>query len=213
MKFFAPKSNELDELVSIHIDAVDRCLREFLNTWKMYLRAGDYKAHSFKVHQLEHEADKARRDIELILRQGAFMTKIRGDIMLFIEYIDKIANSAESTCDALCLERPEVPKELKEEALDLVKASIDTFLPFKKIRSLTQDELNFLHEVVVEVEELEQNVDKMEWRLLKNVFENEELDLAHKIHLRDIIKRSASISDRAEDASDHLDLLIVGRKI
>ena len=45
-------------------------------------------------------------------------------------------------------------------------------------------------------------VDKIEYKLLNSVFENEEFDLARKYQLKSVLKQLGSITNLSEDVAD-----------
>jgi uncharacterized protein Yka (UPF0111/DUF47 family) len=55
---------------------------------------------------------------------------------------------------------------------------------------------------------MESDVDKEEWDITRNIFETN-LDYGHKIHLKQCLESIVTISDRAEDMSDQLQLIII----
>ena len=57
-----------------------------------------------------------------------------------------------------------------------------------------------------EVSLKESEVDKIEWDLTKAIFTSP-LDYAHRIHLKLCLNSIVEVSDRAEDAADHLELV------
>ena len=64
---------------------------------------------------------------------------------------------------------------------------------------------------VEEVSRQESEVDRYEKELLKDVFENQNLDLARQYQLKTIIKKLGSISNLAEDVGDAV--LIIASKL
>lgn len=64
---------------------------------------------------------------------------------------------------------------------------------------------------VEEVSRQESEVDRYEKELLKDVFENQNLDLARQYQLKTIIKELGSISNLAEDVGDVV--LIIASKL
>ena len=64
---------------------------------------------------------------------------------------------------------------------------------------------------VEEVSRQESEVDRYEKELLKDVFENQNLDLARQYQLKTIIKELGSISNLAEDVGDAV--LIIASKL
>jgi len=213
MGFFDNKERDIEVLMSEHIKFVMQAVSVLVELFDSYLKGEDsYRELSKKIHDLEHEADKVRRKIELKMHEGAFLAMFREDFIRLSEAIDKIANKAEAVADCLTLERPEFPKEWHEDIMNLTKMSTVAFRPFLDIRDLLGNSLEKILEIASEIEEAEQKVDKIEWRLLERVFDSD-LDLAHKLQLRDFVKRIAAISDLAEDASDVLEILVIKRRI
>lgn len=213
MSFFENKERDVELLMSEHIGFVKDAVSVLVELFESYFSGEEtYRTLSKKIHHLEHEADKVRRKIEQKLHEGAFLAMFREDFIRLSEAIDKIANKAEAVADSLTLEKPEFPKEWHEDVLQLTKMSAATFAPFLEIRDLLDTSLENILEIARKIEDAEQFVDKIEWRLLEKVF-NSELDLAHKLQLRDFVKRIAAISDLSEDASDVLEILVVKRRI
>lgn len=213
MSFFDNKERDVEQLIGEHIGYVKECVSVLVELFESYLSGQEsYSTLSKKIHHLEHEADKTRRKIEQKMHEGAFLAMFREDFIRLSEAIDRIANKAESVADSLTLEKPDFPKEWHEEILQLCKMSSATFAPFLDIRDLLDDSLENILEIAGKIEDAEQYVDKIEWRLLEKVFESD-LDLAHKLQLRDFVKRIAAISDLAEDASDVLEILVIKRRI
>ena len=86
------------------------------------------------------------------------------------------------------------------------------FAPFLNIGDLLDSDLDRFLKIAARIEELEQKVDKAEWKLLERIFDSD-LELARKLQLRDFVRRTAAISDLCEDASDMLEILVVKRRI
>lgn len=213
MGFFGNKERDVERLMAEHIEYVKNAVTVLVELFEAYFAGKDeYRELSKKIHDLEHDADIARRKIEMKMHEGAFLAMFREDFITLSEAIDKIANKAEAVADSLTLEHPEFPEEWHEDFLDLAKMSVATFAPFMDMRDLLDMGLEEILEVAGKIEEAEQNVDKIEWRLLEKIF-NSDLDLARKLQLRDFVRRLGAISDLAEDASDILEILVIKRRI
>lgn len=59
---------------------------------------------------------------------------------------------------------------------------------------------------------VESDVDKSEWDLTKLIFTSS-LDRGHKMHLKQCLDSIVEVSDRAEDASDQLELAALKSKV
>ena len=214
MGFFGSRERDIEKMVSKHIRLVDEAINIVPEMCELYLKGDErYLERSKKIHDLEHEADKARRDIEIRLHEGAFLAMFREDFINLSEAVDKIAGKAEAVADELALEEPEIPKRYHEDFIQLVKESVRAFKPMSSIDNLLSDDIKLILNVSREVENIEQEVDCHEWKIIKGLFADKKLDLGHKLQLRDLFKRIAAISDRAEDASDRLEILAMKRQV
>lgn len=213
MGFFGKKERDVEQLITQHIELVDQAVRQLDGLFKSYFGdSKDYKKISKQVHNLEHEADVVRRKIELKLYEGAFLAMFREDFISLSEGIDKVAGKAEALADSLTLERPIFPQEYHDDFLALLQGSVEAFNPFLNIGDLLDSDLDRFLKIAARIEEAEQLVDRAEWKLLERIF-NSDLELAHKLQLRDFVRRAAAISDLCEDASDMLEILVVKRRI
>jgi uncharacterized protein Yka (UPF0111/DUF47 family) len=68
------------------------------------------------------------------------------------------------------------------------------------VMSLFQD-LERVRDLRGEVDRLESRCDRLERRLLHRIF-SLDLDLAHKLHLRDLVRSLAGLADQAESVAD-----------
>lgn len=215
--FGRKKEKEVKLLIMEHLDQVDLALQKMLQAMEHYNKDNSECARneSFEVHKLETNADSKRREIIEKLYLGAFLPILREDMIRLIAHQDKIADRAESCCDFCLSQRPQVPTEYQEKFLELLKASVDTFYPYRKaIEDMFDKDKGYeaAKERIKEVNTQEEATDKIEWQLTKEIFSSS-IELAHKIHLREYIFHMVSISDVIEDAADDIDLFIVKQQI
>ena len=213
-KLFGKQEKEVDLQIQRHIKAVASGLKAFRLAYRHFI-VGNIEGmleQTRRVHHMEGKADKLLREIEHQLHEGAFMSSIRGDLAMFVESLDRVANVTERAADTLALERPMIPKALETMFEELVKQSTHAFDPFKDIESLLKCEYNDLVDIARRVDNAESRVDKIEWDLTSELFKSK-LDLAQKNQLRFFIHTIAKISDSAEDMSDRLELLVLKRRV
>ncbi|MFP4687090.1 MAG: TIGR00153 family protein [bacterium] len=211
---FGKKESKVQDLIQEHLCSVKDCLEEFENMIFKYLEEdSDFVNSSFAVHEKEHKADEIRRRIEAQIYEGAFMPLYRGDYITLVELVDKVANRAETISDFLAQQNPYVPPELKDRFRKLTAKVLECFEPLEKVVQALNNDWDEASRLAREVEELEQQVDRIEWGIIKDLFEDEECDLAQKLQLRDLIQLTASVSDRMEDVSDRIDIMLVKRQL
>jgi predicted phosphate transport protein (TIGR00153 family) len=209
---FGKREAKVEDLIFRHFDAVDETLELFLKVVELYFRNDpDFIAQGKEVHKAEGRADDIRREIVLHLFEGAYTPVFREDYHLLAELVDKVANKAETVIDDLVLEKPPFPAELAEKILELARDSVAAFQSLRKALETLFGDMSNVLEHTAQVSRLEGVVDKLEWDLIRRIFDMD-LDLAVKILLRDTVRAIGSITDRMEDASDRIALMVVKRR-
>jgi len=214
MPIFGGKESHVFELIEEHLEVVGKTLETFRRLIEAYLQ-GDFegaKELEGEVTRLESEADKLRREIELMLYEGAFLPASRGDYVRLSELIDQVADAAESASHTLVLAKPKVPEELGDELTALVDASIETYLKLVEAVKALNEDVDRALELAKETEDLEENADKVEYRLKAKVFESETITTYAKLIWNQAITKVGDIADRAEDASDQVMLMAIKRR-
>lgn len=210
---FYRKEKQVNELILKHLEEVDKCLNTALKTVEEYLSSNveEAKSLAINVDEIESETDYIRHEIVGRLYSGAYLPSLRSDILHLVEHLDKIADGAEACCDFFLDQRPEIPKEMRSNVLKIMERSISTFVPLKEaIDSFFTDKFDIetIREKTKEVGIIESSVDKEEWDITRDIFKGE-LDYGHKVHLKLCLESIVEISDRAEDAADELEIIII----
>ena len=205
------KEKEVIDLIEQHASKMEACLSTAIETLLTYLEDDIPKAKNLarRTDALESEADLIRLKIRDRLYSGAYMPVLREDIYKLVESLDRVANAAEKCCDTFLNQRPEIPPELKSLYADIIRISLGIGTPLKNavlcyLRGICPVEVSREH--AKEVGLAESKVDSMEWDLTKQIFSSA-LSYGHKVHLRRCLDNIASVSDRAEDSADQLELV------
>ncbi|ALM75903.1 TIGR00153 family protein [Thermococcus barophilus] len=214
MPIFGGKESNVFEAINRHLEMVGLTLEKLNEMIRVYLEGDFEKAEDLmrEVENYEREADTLRREIETMLYQGAFLPANRGDYVRLSELIDNTADAAESAAHVLILAKPKVPKELKEEIMQLVDASLKTYEYVRKAVELLNEDVNEALEYAKKTEEQEENADKLEYDILKKMFESEKITTYAKLIWNQVITKIGDIADRAEDASDQVMLMAIKRR-
>jgi predicted phosphate transport protein (TIGR00153 family) len=210
-KMLFKKEKEVIDLIEKHAERVEACLLTAIDTLQAYLEDDitQAKALARKTDAIESEADLIRLQVRDRLYSGAYMPVLREDVYKLVESLDRVANAAEKCCDTFLNQRPKIPSELKPFYLDLIRASLGIGAPLKQavlcyLQGICPVEVS--RQYAKEVGLAESKVDSMEWDLTKLIFSSE-LTYGHKVHLRGCLDNIASVSDRAEDSADQLELV------
>jgi len=203
------KEKQVRELVLSHLNEVQDCLMESRNVLEEYI-SGDLESACQRVSsviEIESRADTLERQIRDVLLDGAFLPNIRSDVYRLVEAVDSIAGKAESVARFVVDQLPEVPEEFETDMLEIFRLSLNCFLELRKaLRDYfkPKGDIENLHVHVARVCDIETEVDMAESGLTRQIFKSE-LDLAEKIHLRQLLERIGNIADLSEDASDELE--------
>ena len=216
------KEKRVKELIDDHVEKVDSCLGCFKGCLEAFLEGDTPRSEAIhdNCDYAETEADIIRRKIGDCLYSGAFLPMERKDVYMMSESIDKIANKAETASDVVVYQKPELPDEYKTPLRDIVNAVWELFGNFREATSLYfpdntfQSEANLaaIREKITSIGVMESEIDKMEERLMRTIFESS-LPLANKIQLERFLRRITEISDVTEDAADRLNVLVIRERI
>ena len=220
--FFKKKERKVAVLVKEHIDKVEECLHVALNALESYFQSNinEAKKACLSTDEKETEADELRRKIADILYSGAYLPLLRKDIYDMVDSVDKIADGAESSVDFALSQRPEIPENLVDDFINITRLSINNFIPLKDAIThfqtcsfaLSADDITLIREKIKETGILESDIDRKQWELTRKIF-TMDIPLAHKIHLNSLLIKICNISDRVEDASDMLELLVIKGRV
>ncbi|WP_456368766.1 TIGR00153 family protein [Thermococcus sp.] len=214
MSLFGGKESNVFEAIDKHLEVVEKTLESFRSMVEAYLNGDLERAKELEeeVSNLETEADKLRRTIELMLYEGAFLPVSRGDYVRLSELVDQVADAAESAAHVLILAKPKVPQDLKDEILSLVDSSIGTFKALKEAVNALNDDVDKALELAKKTEDAEEEADRIEYKVKGEVFDSETITTYAKLIWNQVLTKIGDIADRAEDASDQVMLMAIKRR-
>ncbi len=209
------KQRRVQELITQYNEQVDICLEEFQSAVIAYCDRHDREKlaeDSVKVRSAESRADDIRREIEVLMYSKALFPESRGDILGLLETMDKVPNQAEAAVRMVLNQHLVIPADLVPETREMVQVSrhcIEEMIG--AVDSLFSNSLNATA-YVGKVDQLESDVDHLEEQLISRIFTGSEEGWM-KILLRDFVRKVASISDRAENTTDRIRIMVAKRSI
>ena len=210
---FGRSWRRVESLVKQHLQQVEQAIESFQKAITSYL-AGDLaeaEELAYATHRAEGRADDVRREVETEILRGALLASSRRDILEIIEGVDKLANAAEATLDYLLPQRVDIPPEVEPEIRAIAAKSADIFTEVKTALHLLFTDMRQALESTRKIENMESEVDHLEREAIKKLFRMD-IDLARKIHVRDFIEVLVELSDRAEDLSDRIEIMVAQRR-
>ena len=215
MLFFSRKQKQAAEIMERYNEQVLDAMKELQDAVSAYADDSDRAllAERFeRVHLAEGRADDIRREIEVLMYTKALFPESRGDILGLIEAMDKVPNQAEAAVRMILNQHIPLPADLAPDIVNMVRTSCRCVEELvNAVRGLFS---NFIQATVYvgKVDELESEVDRVEENLIDRIFSGGEEGYV-KILLRDLVRRIANISDRAENAGDRVRIMVAKRAI
>ncbi len=213
--FFWKKQRLIERYVFDYIDEWKRCLEDFKNAMEVYLKEGlgekfDYYVE--RTHKMESQADDMRKKIEWEMYSKALLPESRGDILGFLEMMDKIPNKAESILYQIQLQRLKLPKELNPNMQRIVDLSYKAIQLVYEAAIALLSQRGDIHKLADKIDEKESECDHAERDIIAKIF-TMDMDKAEKILLKELIVEFGTLTDRVENVSDKLTLLSVKRRV
>jgi predicted phosphate transport protein (TIGR00153 family) len=195
------KEQKVAEKMRSHI----RLLCSACDSFKNALEADN--RHAMRdVADLEREGDSIRREIISDIYDGAFLPYFRSDLCKFVEVVDCVFDAVKNTASYYCETR--LPEELREECIQVALLNVRIcemlFLTFEAM-SRGED----LREKTLAIRIYEKKVDDIKLALYRGAKTVAVDGFWEGKVLADFISGLTSISDIIEDASDHLQIILV----
>jgi uncharacterized protein len=207
MALFKRTTKDLIIKIDEFFDNVELGLLVFREGIKSYIDKDmeAFNRHLQKVDTLESNADKLQRSVENEMITHSILPQHREDVTRLIDEIDEIIDTIKSSLNEFIIEMPVIPEALNKDFLSLADSSAsaaEELIPAARAYFVTPYRVR---EKLLKVYYFESETDKIGLRTRKRIFqEMDEIDLAHKAHLRYIIHHIENISDMAQKAADLL---------
>jgi len=184
-----------------------------------------FEALAEKVCQIEHEADKMKREIRNSLPKGIFMPVDKFQFFYLVRELDQILDSAEDIVVWLSFKQGVILQCVKKEFLALLEICIQSVWVLIEAVHLMPKAIGFIRrdrelikEKIREVRQREWESDQIAQCIVKTIFNLPRVDCAFKSgyiecltihHLLETTKFIGHIADHAENAADILRIMIV----
>ncbi len=213
--FFWGKKNRVYLITEKYLDKILETIEMFRKTMEQYFESGisrEFREMIEGTHLSESMADDIRREIELEMYQKSLIPESRGDILGLIEATDLVLNKAQSVLYQIETESLDIPKELKDDFLNLIYNNISAFeCAIEGFRILFHS-LKDVREKVKEVDKRESSSDRTEREIIKKIFSGN-YDVGQKILLKDLVLEIGNISDMSEKVTDRLNIVAAKRMV
>jgi predicted phosphate transport protein (TIGR00153 family) len=203
MKFFPSKINffELFDKVVDHAEQATGKLVELMENFD------DSERIAKEIREVEHQADLVTHDIMRALHQ-TFITPIdREDIHRLATRLDDVIDLVWSCVDKMVVFRLEKPTR---DVVDLARELHDTTRFVKRaFRDLEGKNYEHVKEHCIEINRLENQIDRMYRNALGDLFDEFKDDPAMIIKWKDIYERLEEAADKCEDVANVLEGIVL----
>jgi predicted phosphate transport protein (TIGR00153 family) len=207
MPVFTRTTKNLIIKIDEFFDDIDLGLLVFREGIKAYLDKDmvAFKRHLQKVDQLENNADRLQREIENEMITHSILPQHRAEVSTLIDELDEIIDELKSSLNEINIELPDIPSSLNKNFMSITITSVNAAEELIPAARAFFKAPYTVREKLLKVYYFESETDKLSFSTKKIIFqEMNELDLAHKAHLRYIIHHIENISDLAQKAADLL---------
>ena len=208
------KDDEVEQRILAYCDLIEDTLVECKRMVVEYMDWDKhFKEQTLKVHNMESEADKAKRSIERAMYDGAFLPAYREDYITLMELLDRVENKAEGSGDMLYLMRPDIPEGVRQDFVTIADLTVKAFGPIKPaIRKVIHGETDLQAEDR-EVDSFEQQVDTLQFAITRFTYKEAEIEKIDALMVKMFLDKLCNISDRIENVMDRLVLLAIKRRL
>jgi uncharacterized protein len=207
MPVFTRTTKNLIITIDEFFDDIELGLLVFREAIKAYLNKDNeaFERHIHKVDNLESNADKLQRLIENEMITHSILPQHRAEVSTLLDHLDEIIDSMKRSLNEISIERPEIPESLNKSFTSISESSISAAEELIPAARAYFKAPHTVREKLLKVYYYESETDKISLSTKKIIFQGmNELDLAHKAHLRYIIHHIERISDLAQKAADLL---------
>lgn len=212
---FWQKQKQVLECIFQYLEKAGECITTFQNAMDTVLHKGlneEFDRLVDKTHQLESQCDDLRRLVEKTLYERALLPESRGDILGLMESLDVVLSKAETALFQIQLQQMVIPPQFIGDFERLVRENVAAYRILKSgVDSLFKRPSAVL-EAVVEVDKEESVSDRIERKLIKDIFASS-MPGDQKILLKELLLQIGEISDTSENVADRMALIAIKRRI
>ena len=211
--FLFRRNRELQRQLSVYVEKARLVADAFRDGLRHYRQDGlqDLDQFARASHREESECDCVRRGIERDLFAKSLLPESREDVMALLESMDLVINQAEDVLRQIVLQRIELPVAFQNAYADLGERCYEAAVVLLQQADAALANDPRTRELGDAVKACESRVDQREQQIVSDLFASD-LDLARKLHYRDLVTMTAAISDLAEDAAHLLTVFALKRE-
>ena len=204
LSIFFKKQYVIEEKIQRLLRYLEDMAHLYKETYKDFLdgRVEELTQGNTELGKIEKELDDLGRQIQMSLLHESLMPDSRDDLLWFLTKMDKVPSSFKHSLSDIVLEKPEIPEDFHLPLKDMLGHTHDAVKALANATDALFSDLRAVRQHVEEVGRQESMVDKIEYKLLQSVFDDEKFELARKYQLKGILKQLGAVTNLAEDVAD-----------
>ena len=204
LSLFFKKQYAVEEKIQRLLRYLEDMGHLYQGAYKAFLdgRVEDLTQGNTELGKIEKELDDLGRQIQMSLLHESLMPDSRDDLLWFLTKMDKVPSSFKHSLSDIVLEKPEIPEGFHLPLKEMLGHTHDAVRALANATDALFSDLRAVRQHVEEVGRQESMVDKIEYKLLQSVFEDEKFELARKYQLKGILKQLGAITNLSEDVAD-----------
>jgi predicted phosphate transport protein (TIGR00153 family) len=214
-KFLFKKEQQLESLISQYLENLSRTQEHFVKAMDTCLDEGLCGEFTFLIeqtHKFESKADEIRDEINYLMYSRALIPESREDIMSLIEQVEVIPRIFELILHLIRTQKLKIPDIIMLDVKDLIRISVESCeLMIKQIDLMLKNRQG-IRALVSTIDHNESHCDHIERSLMLKVFESD-MDLVHKLQLKELIIAMGEVSDQADRVSKRVNILTLKRRV
>lgn len=193
-----------------HMDKVAACVEKVVAQFEAFFGQDHEAVASLadEVSRLEHEADEAKYNIQNQLPKGILMPVARDQFLEILAIQDSLADKAENIAVLLTLKKQTVPETFRHSFKEFLAKNVEAFAAVRRIVQELDElletgfggaEAENVRKMVLHVARLEHEADRIQQRLLKALFAQEqEMSVGSFLLWDKIFRQVSALSNTSE---------------
>ena len=204
LSLFFKKQYAVEEKIQRLLRYLEDMGQLFRGAYEAYLNGSndDFAQRNEDLNKIEKEMDDLGLQIQMTLMRESLMPDSRDDLLWFLTKLDKVPSSFKHSLGTLAIEKPKIPQDYQDPLKKMLAHTHDGVKALAHATDSLFTDLRPVRQHVEEVGRQESEVDMVEYKLLRDVFVNEKLELARQYQLKGILKQLGEITNLAEDVAD-----------
>jgi uncharacterized protein len=213
--FLFKKEKQLESLIYQYLENLGKTQEHFIKAMDTCLDEGICGEFGFLIdqtHKFESKADEIRDEINYLMYSRALIPESREDIMNLIEQVEVIPRIFELILHMIRAQKLKIPEAFMLEVKDLIRISVESCELMIKQIDLMLKNRHGIRALLSTIDHNESHCDHIERSLMFKVFDSE-LEMVHKLQLKELIVAMGEISDQADRVSRRVNILTLKRRV